>query len=87
MHIRRNDKRDFRSFAELNLRWIEELHEVEPCDQYMADHPEQWAVVMGVGPAVGQRVQAQVFAHKADFRSRRLDRTFATLQFVSLTGG
>lgn len=65
--------------------------EVLPAGSYtyfrLDDHPQSWAVVMGVGPAVGQRVQAQVFARKAEFRSRRLDRTFATLHFVSLTGG
>lgn len=44
-----------------------------------------WAVVMGPGPAVGQRVEARVFARKADFRSRRLDRTFAELAFVDLS--
>lgn len=43
-----------------------------------------WAVVMGPGPAVGERVEARVFARKADFRSRRLDRTFASLSFVTL---
>ena len=43
MHIRRNDPRDFRAFAELNIRWIEELHQIEPSDQHMVDHPDSYA--------------------------------------------
>jgi RimJ/RimL family protein N-acetyltransferase len=43
MLIRRNDPRDFRAFAELNLAWIKELHHVEPSDQAMHDHPEPYA--------------------------------------------
>ena len=39
---------------------------------------------MGPGPAVGQTVDARVFGRQTDFRSRRLDRTFAELAFVSL---
>lgn len=46
-----------------------------------------WAVVMGPGPAVGQAIEAAVFARKTDFRSRRLDRAFAELAFVNLSGG
>lgn len=46
-----------------------------------------WAVVMGRGPTVGQTIDARVFAEKRGFRSRRLDRTFAALRFVSLSGG
>jgi len=43
MHMRRNDPRDFRAFAELNISWIRELHRVEPSDQHMYDHPESYA--------------------------------------------
>lgn len=43
MEIRRNDPRDFRAFAELNIDWIKDLHTVEPSDQYMYDHPESYA--------------------------------------------
>lgn len=43
MQIRRNDPRDFLAFAELNIRWIRQLHNVEPSDQYMVDHPESYA--------------------------------------------
>ncbi len=43
MDIRRNDPRDFRAFAELNIEWIKDLHVVEPSDQYMYDHPESYA--------------------------------------------
>jgi len=43
MEIRRNDPRDFRAFAELNMVWIKDLHTVEPSDQYMYDHPESYA--------------------------------------------
>jgi len=43
MQIRRNDPRDFRAFAELNMVWIKELHKVEPSDQAMYDHPEIYA--------------------------------------------
>lgn len=42
MEIRRNDPRDLRAFAELNIEWIKELHTVEPSDQYMYDHPESY---------------------------------------------
>ncbi len=45
-----------------------------------------WAVAMGRGPAVGERIDARVFAEKRDFRSRRLERTFDVVRFVSLTG-
>lgn len=43
MEIRRNDPRDFRAFAELNIAWIKELHHVEASDQKMYDHPEIYA--------------------------------------------
>lgn len=43
MEIRRNDPRDFRAFAELNIAWIKDLHHVEASDQYMYDHPEKYA--------------------------------------------
>ena len=43
MEIRRNNPRDFRAFAELNIEWIKELHHVEPADQKMYDHPEIYA--------------------------------------------
>ncbi len=43
MEIRRNDPRDFRAFAELNIEWIKDLHHVEASDQYMYDHPESYA--------------------------------------------
>ncbi len=43
MEIRRNDPRDFRAFAKLNIAWIKELHHVEASDQYMYDHPESYA--------------------------------------------
>ena len=43
MDIRRNDPRDFRAFAELNIAWIKELHHVEASDQKMYDHPEIYA--------------------------------------------
>lgn len=43
MEIRRNDPRDFRAFAELNIAWIKDLHHVEDSDQYMYDHPEKYA--------------------------------------------
>jgi len=43
MEIRRNDPRDFRAFAELNIAWIKDLHHVEASDQYMYDHPESYA--------------------------------------------
>lgn len=42
MEFRRNDKRDLRAFAELNLAWIEQLHVVEASDRQMHDHPEQY---------------------------------------------
>lgn len=72
-----------------DARLVGEVVEVLPTGGYtyfrLAD--ETWAVVMGAGPAVGDRIDARVFAEKRDFRSRRLDRTFAALHFVSLTGG
>jgi ribosomal protein S18 acetylase RimI-like enzyme len=40
--VRRNDPRDLRAFAELNMAWIKDLHVVEPSDQYMYDHPESY---------------------------------------------
>jgi len=43
MDIRRNDPRDFRAFAELNIAWIKDLHHVEASDQKMYDHPEIYA--------------------------------------------
>ena len=43
MEIRRNDPRDFRAFAELNIHWIQELHHVEVADQQMFDHREVYA--------------------------------------------
>ena len=43
MIIRRNDPRDFRAFAELNIAWIKDLHHVEESDQKMYDHPEIYA--------------------------------------------
>lgn len=43
MEIRRNDPRDFRAFAELNIAWIKDLHHVEVSDQKMYDHPEIYA--------------------------------------------
>ncbi len=43
MDIRRNDPRDFRAFAELNIAWIKDLHHVETSDQKMYDHPEIYA--------------------------------------------
>ena len=43
MEIRRNDPRDFRAFAELNIEWIRDLHHVEASDQKMYDHPEIYA--------------------------------------------
>ena len=43
MEIRRNDPRDFRAFADLNIAWIKELHHVEASDQKMYDHPEIYA--------------------------------------------
>jgi len=43
MEIRRNDPRDFRAFAELNIAWIRDLHHVEASDQKMYDHPEIYA--------------------------------------------
>ena len=43
MEIRRNDPRDFRAFAELNIAWIKDLHHVEASDQKMYDHPEIYA--------------------------------------------
>jgi len=43
MIIRRNDPRDFRAFAELNIAWIRELHTVEASDQAMYDYPERYA--------------------------------------------
>ncbi len=43
MEIRRNDPRDYRAFAELNIHWIRDLHHVEESDQYMYDHPESYA--------------------------------------------
>jgi len=43
MEIRRNDPRDYRAFAELNIAWIKELHHVEASDQKMYDHPEIYA--------------------------------------------
>lgn len=43
MEIRRNDPRDFRAFADLNIHWIRDLHHVEESDQYMYDHPESYA--------------------------------------------
>ena len=42
MEIRRNDPRDLRPFAELNIAWIKDLHHVEDSDQYMYDHPESY---------------------------------------------
>lgn len=42
MDIRRNDISALRAFAELNIAWIKDLHEVEPSDQYMYDHPESY---------------------------------------------
>lgn len=42
MEIRRNDPRDLRPFAELNIAWIKDLHHVEASDQYMYDHPESY---------------------------------------------
>lgn len=41
--IRRNDPRDFRAFAELNIAWIKDLHHVEASDQKMYDYPEIYA--------------------------------------------
>ncbi len=43
IEIRRNDPRDFRAFAELNIAWIKDLHHVEASDQKMYDHPEVYA--------------------------------------------
>lgn len=43
MDIRRNDPRDYRAFAELNIAWIKELHHVEASDQKMYDYPELYA--------------------------------------------
>ena len=43
MEIRRNDPRDFRAFAELNIEWIRDLHHIEASDQKMYDHPEIYA--------------------------------------------
>lgn len=43
MDIRRNDPRDYRAFAELNIEWIKDLHHIEKSDQYMYDHPEIYA--------------------------------------------
>jgi len=43
MEFRRNDPRDYRAFAELNIAWIKDLHHVEASDQYMYDHPESYA--------------------------------------------
>ncbi len=43
MDIRRNDPRDFRAFAELNIAWIKDLHHVEASDQKMYDQPEIYA--------------------------------------------
>lgn len=66
-----------------------EVAEVLPAGSYtyFRTADGRWAVVLGAGPAVGDRVLARVFAEKNDFRSRRLDRTFAALRFVSLIGG
>ena len=30
------------AFAALNIAWIKEMHFVEPTDQHMADHPEEY---------------------------------------------
>ncbi|MDG2123014.1 MAG: GNAT family N-acetyltransferase [Verrucomicrobiales bacterium] len=43
MIIRRNDPRDFREFAELNIEWIREFHEVEASDRAMYYFPERYA--------------------------------------------
>lgn len=43
MDIRRNDPRDYRAFAELNIAWIKDLHHVEASDQKMYDYPELYA--------------------------------------------
>jgi len=42
MDIRRNDPSALPDFVRLNMMWIEDLHVVEPSDQYMADHPEAY---------------------------------------------
>ena len=67
MLIRRNDPRDFRAFAELNLQWIEELHHVEPSDQQMADHPEEYAAGgNSIFAAIEKETVAGVCALKQD---------------------
>lgn len=43
MEIRRNDPRDLKPFAELNLAWIAQMHQVEESDRRMAEHPELYA--------------------------------------------
>jgi len=73
----------------IDAQLVGDVAEVLPAGGYtdfrLADGT--WAVVMGAGPAVGARIQARIFAERRNFRSRRLDRTFAAVRFVSLTGG
>lgn len=40
VEIRRNDPRDLKAFASLNLAWIAQMHRVEDSDRQMAAHPE-----------------------------------------------
>lgn len=40
--IRRNDPSVLRPFAEMNIKWIRDLHNVEDSDQRMYDHPENY---------------------------------------------
>jgi len=40
--IRRNAPESLRRFAEMNMAWIRNMHEVETSDQYMYDHPESY---------------------------------------------
>ena len=48
------------------------------------DQRLRWAVLATGEPQVGARVELDVFGRKQDFRSHRLDRSFARLDFAAL---
>lgn len=65
--------------------------ELAPAGHYTylrVGEPGDWAVVMGkIDLRLGDTVSLTVQGHKADFHSRRLDRSFETLFFASVPKG
>lgn len=75
----------------VDLRGQHEVLEVVPAGSYtylrIADTPERWLVITGPAPTRGADVAWHGFAEAHDFRSGRLDRSFAHLWFASIDAG